>query len=66
MDPPQEGDDDVNVVEGMMGRLGLDGAHQGTTGQELIEQLGLGEGTRVVDLQVGTRVAPHCVQCEVD
>lgn len=53
MDPPQEGDDDVNVVGGMMGRLGLDGGHaRDATGRELIERLGLGEGSRVVDLQV--------------
>jgi hypothetical protein len=50
MDPPQEGDDDHNVVGGMMGRLGIDGGSQ--TGRDLIESLGLGEGSRVVDLQV--------------
>ena len=39
MDPPQEGDEDD-------GRMG------GIQRLELMEQLGLGEGTRVVDLQV--------------
>lgn len=53
MDPPQDGDDEHNVVGGMMGRLGFEGGHvRGTTGHQLIEQLGLGEGSRVVDLQV--------------
>ena len=52
MDPPQDGDEDVNVVGGMMGRLGIEGG-QGVnpSGRELMESLGLGEGTRVVDLQ---------------
>jgi hypothetical protein len=55
MDPPQDGDDEHNVVGGMMGRLGFEGGHvRGTTGHQLIEQLGLGEGSRVVDLQVRT------------
>ena len=39
MDPPQEGDEDD-------GRMG------GIQRLELMEELGLGEGTRVVDLQV--------------
>lgn len=55
MDPPQEGDDDVNVVGGMVARLGLGEAGVGVrpgAQAELMEQLGLGEGTRVVDLQV--------------
>ncbi|ORX37434.1 hypothetical protein BD324DRAFT_651027 [Kockovaella imperatae] len=53
MDPPQDGDEDVNVIGGMIGRLGLDAARHGDdqTGRDLIESLGLGEGTRVVDLQ---------------
>jgi hypothetical protein len=54
MDPPQEGDEDVNVVGGMVARLGLGeggGVRPGAQA-ELMEQLGLGEGTRVVDLQV--------------
>ncbi|WVF70307.1 hypothetical protein IAT40_005096 [Kwoniella sp. CBS 6097] len=63
MDPPQEGDEANNVVNGMVARLGLDmdidgeggnaapgGVGRGT-GLQLMEQLGLGEGTRVVDLQ---------------
>lgn len=56
MDPPQEGDEDVNVIGGMVARLGFGEAGRGVRpgGQvELMEQLGLGEGTRVVDLQVG-------------
>lgn len=58
MDPPQDGDDEHNVVGGMMGRLGFEGGHvRGTTGHQLIEQLGLGEGSRVVDLQVSTHEA---------
>jgi hypothetical protein len=52
MDPPQEGDEDLNVVGGMMGRLGMESGGGGQTGRELIESLGLGEGSRVVDLQV--------------
>lgn len=55
MDPPQEGDEDVNVMGGMAARLGLgaDGVGLRPGAQaELMEQLGLGEGTRVVDLQV--------------
>jgi hypothetical protein len=56
MDPPQEGDDDVNVVGGMVARLGLSegGVVRPGAQAELMEQLGLGEGTRVVDLQVCT------------
>ncbi len=38
MDPPQEGDDDHANVPGAI--------------RGMVEQLGLGEGTRVVDLQV--------------
>jgi len=54
MDPPQEGDEDVNVMGGMVARLGLGEAGVVRPGAqaELMEQLGLGEGTRVVDLQV--------------
>lgn len=44
MDPPQP-DDDPNVIGGMAAQLGM-------RGMELMERLGLGEGTRVVDLQV--------------
>ncbi|OCF37632.1 hypothetical protein I316_00759 [Kwoniella heveanensis BCC8398] len=63
MDPPQEGDEANNVVDGMVARLGLDMEIDGEggsvgpgsvgrgTGLQLMEQLGLGEGTRVVDLQ---------------
>ena len=51
MDPPQEGDDDV-PVGGMIHRLGIEGSRDGRTGRQLIESLGLGEGSRVVDLQV--------------
>ncbi|KAK8866087.1 hypothetical protein IAR55_001238 [Kwoniella newhampshirensis] len=53
MDPPQEGDiEGASVVGGMVARLGmgLDGG-RGMEGLELMEHLGLGEGTRVVDLQ---------------
>ena len=39
MDPPQEGDE-------------TDGSIHGMDGLALMEHLGLGEGTRVVDLQV--------------
>ncbi len=39
MDPPQEGDDAPSAIHGM-------------NGLALMEQLGLGEGTRVIDLQV--------------
>jgi hypothetical protein len=54
MDPPQEGDEDVNVMGGMVARLGLGegGVVRPGAQAELMEQLGLGEGTRVVDLQV--------------
>ena len=53
MDPPQEGDEDANIVGGMMGRLGMEGAHGGmASGRDLIEHSGLGEGTRVIDMQV--------------
>ncbi|ORY34254.1 hypothetical protein BCR39DRAFT_586062 [Naematelia encephala] len=52
MDPPQEGDEDVGVINGMMAaRLGLGEGGRGVGGMELMEQLGLGEGTRIVDLQ---------------
>ncbi|WVQ97598.1 hypothetical protein IAU59_004712 [Kwoniella sp. CBS 9459] len=63
MDPPQDGDEANNVVDGMVARLGLgmdidgEGGNVGSgsagrgTGLQLMEQLGLGEGTRVVDLQ---------------
>lgn len=52
MDPPQPDDDeDINVVGGMVARLGLEGA-QNVDSMALITQLGLGEGTRVVDMQV--------------
>ncbi|WRT64318.1 uncharacterized protein IL334_001250 [Kwoniella shivajii] len=52
MDPPQEGDDSsVNLVGGMVARLGLEGEGVGMQGLELMEHLGLGEGTRIVDLQ---------------
>lgn len=52
--PPQEGDEDVNVMGGMVARLGLGegGVVRPGAQAELMEQLGLGEGTRVVDLQV--------------
>jgi len=43
MDPPQEGDEDNGNAPG---------AIRGMIGLALMEQLGLGEGTRVVDLQV--------------
>jgi hypothetical protein len=67
MDPPQEGDEDINVIGGMVARLGLGMAEPGRGvrpgGQvELMEQLGLGEGTRVVDLQVGWTASIHS-QC---
>ncbi|KAK6905890.1 hypothetical protein I203_106725 [Kwoniella mangroviensis CBS 8507] len=52
MDPPQEGDENsVNVVGGMVARLGLEGEGARMQGLELMEHLGLGEGTRIVDLQ---------------
>ncbi|WVW82485.1 hypothetical protein I302_104496 [Kwoniella bestiolae CBS 10118] len=52
MDPPQEGDENsVNVVGGMVARLGLEGEGVSMQGLELMEHLGLGEGTRIVDLQ---------------
>ena len=52
MDPPQPDDEhDVNVAGGLAARLGL-GTQAGVGGMELMEQLGLGEGTRVIDLQV--------------
>ena len=62
MDPPQEGDDDMNVVGGMVARLGLGEAGVGVrpgAQAELMEQLGLGEGTRVVDLQVCSLIKPQ-------
>jgi hypothetical protein len=56
MDPPQDGDEDMNmnVMGGMAERLGLGegGVVRPGAQAELMEQLGLGEGTRVVDLQV--------------
>ena len=52
MDPPQEGDEDINLAGGMIGRLGLEGNPTGQSGRELIESLGLGAGSRVVDLHV--------------
>lgn len=62
MDPPQEGDEDHNVVGGMVARLGLGEAGVGVVRPgaqaELMEQLGLGEGTRVVDLQVSPHSSP--------
>lgn len=58
MDPPQEGDEDVNVMGGMVARLGLGegGVVRPGAQAELMEQLGLGEGTRVVDLQVSPSI----------
>ncbi len=56
MDPPKDGDEDDAgaVVGGMVARLGLrSGSVSRAGGLELMEELGLGEGTRVVDLQVG-------------
>ncbi|WWC86422.1 uncharacterized protein L201_001299 [Kwoniella dendrophila CBS 6074] len=50
MDPPQEGDDsNAGLVDGMVARLGLEGDGVSMQGLELMEHLGLGEGTRVVD-----------------
>jgi hypothetical protein len=52
MDPPQPGEDEADglqVVGGMVARLGLN--INESNGRELIERLGLGEGTRIVDLQ---------------
>ncbi|WVQ76982.1 hypothetical protein IAR50_006661 [Cryptococcus sp. DSM 104548] len=53
MDPLQPGElVEVNgVVEDVVARLGLDGAGQAGGAVELMEHLGLGDGTRVVDLQ---------------
>ncbi|KAL7419265.1 hypothetical protein Q5752_006102 [Cryptotrichosporon argae] len=52
MDPPREGDEeDARVVGGIVTRLGLGEGVPGVRPTELMEQLGLGEGTRVVDLQ---------------
>lgn len=54
MDPPQPGEDEADglqVVGGMVARLGLNLNLPQSNGRELIERLGLGEGTRVVDLQ---------------
>ncbi|ODN78016.1 hypothetical protein L202_05101 [Cryptococcus amylolentus CBS 6039] len=53
MDPLQPGElVQVNgVVEDVVARLGLDGAGQAGGAVELMEHLGLGDGTRVVDLQ---------------
>ncbi|WVQ82467.1 hypothetical protein IAT38_004596 [Cryptococcus sp. DSM 104549] len=54
MDPPQEGDDVTqSALSGMAARLGLEdgGVPRTMEGLELMEHLGLGEGTRVVDLQ---------------
>lgn len=58
MDPPQPEDEDsganANLVGGMVARLGLESGGVGGVGggMALMEQLGLGEGTRVVDMQV--------------
>jgi hypothetical protein len=58
MDPPQPGEDEaeadgLQAVGGIVARLGLEAdGDPRTRGRELIERLGLGEGTRVVDLQV--------------
>ncbi|RXK39260.1 hypothetical protein M231_03480 [Tremella mesenterica] len=50
MDPPEEGVDTASVVGGIAARLGLrDGASGGVEG--MMNHLGLGEGTRVVDMQ---------------
>ena len=50
MDPPQPGDDDNG------------GAIRGMDGLALMEQLGLGEGTRIIDLQVSSLlVSPFCL-----
>lgn len=59
MDPPQPDDMDVNIVGGMAARLGLAQQRSGMGGMELMERLGLGDGTRVVDLQVS--VVLHCI-----
>jgi len=55
MDPPQDGDDDV-PIGGMIHRLGFEGPNSGRTGRQIIESLGLGEGSRVIDLHVSCNV----------
>jgi hypothetical protein len=57
MDPPQEGEDDV-PVGGMIHRLGIEGSGAGRTGRQLMESLGLGEGSRVIDLHVSLTFYP--------
>lgn len=58
MDPPQEGEEPLALACGVVGevaaRLGFTGVGVGVgeEGLELMEHLGLGEGTRIVDLQV--------------
>lgn len=58
MDPPQEGEQPLALAGGVVGevaaRLGFGGVGVGVgeEGLELMEHLGLGEGTRIVDLQV--------------
>lgn len=58
MDPPQEGEEPLALARGVVGevaaRLGFTGVGVGVgeEGLELMEHLGLGEGTRIVDLQV--------------
>nr|ODN87472.1 hypothetical protein L203_03249 [Cryptococcus depauperatus CBS 7841] len=51
IDPPQDGETPLpeEVVGDVAARLGLD--HSAREGIELMERLGLGDGTRVVDLQ---------------
>jgi hypothetical protein len=49
MDPPREGDEDGDVVGSIVARLGLPSG-SAPNPAELMEQLGLGLGTRVVDL----------------
>ncbi|KAE8542905.1 hypothetical protein D1P53_000968 [Cryptococcus gattii VGV] len=57
MDPPQEGEEPLALACGVVGevaaRLGFTGVGVGVgeEGLELMEHLGLGEGTRIVDLQ---------------
>lgn len=53
MDPPQPEDEHNGVAGGIAARLGLSQQGAGSLGGlDLMERLGLGNGTRVVDMHV--------------
>lgn len=64
MDPPQPDDEHSGVVGGIAARLGLQQQSDPSMGGlDLMERLGLGDGTRVVDMHV--RLTPDIVDARM-